>query len=1082
MAAFNEAQLEQAFVELFKAEGYDYVYGENISRDTRDVILYDDLRTFLKEHHKEQGITADEINRAIAKIETTDGGGVYAENVEALRLIQRGFPLRRTDPKLPDIYINLVNYDEFKTDEQTKGARNILKFVNQFAIDGEHHRIPDGIVFVNGLPIVVLEFKNAIKQNTTIENAYKQLTRRYRRDIPKLFRYNAFVVISDGVNNKMGSLFAPYEYFYGWNKAEATDSVLEGAFDSMFTMMHGLFRKERLIDVVHNFIFLPDTPKDEDKIVCRYPQYFATTALYNNILRHSRLNPDGDGKGGTYFGATGCGKSYTMLFLAQQLMRSKRLSSPTIVLITDRTDLDDQLSKTFLNATKYIGDKTIVQANSREALGELLRGRAAGGVFLTTIQKFEEGTGLLSDRVNIICISDEAHRSQAGLGMKTKITEKGVTRKYGFAKYLRDSLPNATYVGFTGTPLDNTLDVFGPIVDRYTMTEAVADEITRKIVYEGRAAKVMIDSTKVKEIEKYYSECKDEGASEYQIEESKKRMTRIDVILNDPDLLGNIAKDIVEHYERRVEEGSTVLGKAMIVCSSRSIAWNLYQAIIRIRPEWEEVKECVAGETLTDKEHEQIKPMPRMAMVITRNKDEDSEELYNHLGNDEYRKTLDKQFKEVKSNFKIAIVVDMWITGFDVPSLDTMYCFKPLQMHTLIQTISRVNRVYPGKEKGLVVDYLGIKRQMNEALHQYGGNGDVDGPDLETIEEAVKVVKDELDIIRRMFNRFDWSVYFTGTPLQQLDVLNKAAEYVQKTKAEETRFMRHVKKMKGAYDICCNSDLLNYAEVNDLNFFLAIRSIISKLTKGNAPDAVRMNKRVAEMLKDALVSDTVEEIAKIGVASDEEIDLLSSEYMKRIDQIPYKNTKVKLMEQLLKQVIESLRKVNKQKGVDFTKRLEDIVKKYNDRSDDAALANDVIDDVVGEMVRLMEEVAGERSSGDAIGLSLAEKAFFDILKAVAVKYEFIENFPDEKLTELAKAIKTMVEEQSDVEDWLNRTDLRATLKMNVIVLLARAGYPPKIRDEVYKEILEQAENFKRHSSPRPYSTFNDDSISIAAEP
>lgn len=1082
MAAFNEAQLEQAFVKLFKAEGYDYMHGENISRDTRDVILNDDLRTFLREQHKAQGITDDEINRAIAKIETSEGGGVYAENVEALRLIQRGFSLRRTDPKLPDLYINLINYDEFKPNEQVKGAKNIFKFVNQFAIDGEHHRIPDGIVFVNGLPIVVLEFKNAIKQNTTIENAYKQLTRRYRRDIPKLFRYNAFVVISDGVNNKVGSLFAPYEYFYGWNKAEATDSVLEGAFDSMFTMMHGLFRKERLIDVVHNFIFLPDTPKDEDKIVCRYPQYFATTALYNNILRHSRLNPDGDGKGGTYFGATGCGKSYTMLFLAQQLMRSKRLSSPTIVLITDRTDLDDQLSKTFLNATKYIGDKTIVQANSREALGELLRGRAAGGVFLTTIQKFEEGTGLLSDRANIICISDEAHRSQAGLGMKTKITEKGVTRKYGFAKYLRDSLPNATYVGFTGTPLDNTLDVFGPIVDRYTMTEAVADEITRKIVYEGRAAKVMIDSAKVKEIEKYYSECKDEGASEYQIEESKKRMTRIDVILNDPDLLGNIAKDIVEHYERRVEEGSTVLGKAMIVCSSRSIAWNLYQAIRSIRPEWKEIKECVAGETLTDKEREQIKPMPRMAMVITRNKDEDSEELYNHLGNDEYRKTLDKQFKEEKSNFRIAIVVDMWITGFDVPSLDTMYCFKPLQMHTLIQTISRVNRVYPGKEKGLVVDYLGIKRQMNEALHQYGGNGDVDGPDLETIEEAVKVVKDELDIIRRMFNRFDWSVYFTGTPLQQLDVLNKAAEYVQKTKAEETRFMRHVKKMKGAYDICCNSDLLNDAEVNDLNFFLAIRSIISKLTKGNAPDAVRMNKRVAEMLKDALVSDTVEEIAKIGVASDEEIDLLSSDYMKRINQIPYKNTKVKLMEQLLKQVIESLRKVNKQKGVDFTKRLEDIVKKYNDRSDDAALANDVIDEVVSQMVDLMTDVNNARTAGDSLGLDFKEMAFFDILKSVAVKYDFADKFPDDKLTDLAKQVKELVEQQASVIDWANRGDIRDTLKMNIIILLSSAGYPPIIHDEVFKEILEQAENFKRHSPSRPYSTFTNDSFTIAAEP
>ena len=1074
MAVFNEAQLEAAFVELFEKDGYDYMHGESIVRDSRDVLLYDDLCAFLREDKKEEGITEDEINRAIARIETTEGGGVYAENVEAFRLIQQGFALRRTDPKLPDLYINLIDFDN--------ADNNIFKFVNQFAIDGEHHRIPDGIVFVNGLPLVVLEFKNAIKENTTIENAYKQLTRRYRRDIPKLFRYNAFVVISDGVNNKMGPLFAPYEYFYSWNKAEATDSVLEGAFDTMFTIMHGLFRRKRLIDVVHNFIFLPDTPKGEDKIVCRYPQYFATTALFDNILRHSKQNPDGDGKGGTYFGATGCGKSYTMLFLAQQLMRSKKLSSPTIVLITDRTDLDDQLAKTFLNATKFIGDKTIVQADSRETLGNLLRGRAAGGVFLTTIQKFEEGTGLLSDRANIICISDEAHRSQTGTGQKTVITEKGVQHKYGFAKYLRDSLPNATYVGFTGTPLDNTIDVFGPIVDRYTMTEAVADEITRKIVYEGRAAKVMIDSEKVKEIERFYERCKQEGASDYQIEESKKKMTRIDVILNDVDLLANIAKDIVEHYEKRVEEGSTVKGKAMIVCSCRAIAWNLYQAIVKIRPEWAEVKECVDGETLTEKERKEIKPMPRLAMVITRNKDEDSDELYNLLGNDEYRKTLDKQFKEVKSNFKIAIVVDMWITGFDVPSLDTMYCFKPLQMHTLIQTISRVNRVYPGKEKGLVVDYLGIKRQMNEALHQYGGNGDVDGPDLETVEQALKVVRDELDILRRMFNQFDWSLYFTDSPLEQLNVLQGAAEFIQNTKEQETRFMRHCKKLKGAYDICCNSEQLSSTEDNDIHFFLAIRSIISKLTRGDAPDAVSMNNRVAEMLKDALISDSVEEIAKIGVAADDEIDLLSSEYMRRINQIPYKNTKVKLMEQLLKQVIESLRKINKQKGVDFTKRLEEIVKKYNDRSDDAALANDVIDDVIDEMVRLMEEVASERTAGDSMGLSFEEKAFFDILKSVAEKYGFIENFPDDKLTDLAKQVKKMVEEQSDVEDWLNRPDLRATLKMNVIILLARAGYPPKIRDEVFKEILEQAENFKRNIKARPYSTLTDDSISIAAEP
>lgn len=1074
MAAFNEAQLEQAFIELFKQEGYDYVHGENITRDTRDVILYEDLRHFLQKRYKTEGITEDEINRAIAKLETSEGGGVYTENVEALRLLQEGFSLKRTNPKLPNLYVCPIDY--------AKIGNNSFKFVNQFAIDGEQHRIPDGIVFVNGLPLVVLEFKNAIKQNTTIENACKQLTNRYHRDIPKLFRYNAFVVISDGVNNKIGSLFAPYEFFYGWHKAEATDSVLDGAFDTMFTMMHGLFRKERLLDVVHNFIFLPDTPKAEVKIVCRYPQYFATTLLYDNILKHSRLNPNGDGKGGTYFGATGCGKSYTMLFLARQLMRSKRLSSPTIILITDRTDLDDQLSKSFLNAKKFIGDKVIVQVENREKLKQHLENRSAGGVYLTTIQKFEEGTGLLSNRANIVCISDEAHRSQAGIGKKTTITEKGVKHHYGFAKYLRDSFPNATYVGFTGTPLDNTLDVFGPIVDRYTMTEAVADEITRKIVYEGRAAKVMIDSAQVKEIENFYKQCKQDGASDYQIEESKKTMTRIDVILNDPDLLAKIAQDIVAHYEKRVEEGSSVLGKAMIVCSSRSIAWNLYQAIVRLRPEWTEIKECIEGETLSEKEREEIKPMPRIAMVITRDKDNDSDELYNLLGNDEYRKTLDKQFKEEKSNFKIAIVVDMWITGFDVPSLDTMYCFKPLQMHTLIQTISRVNRVYPGKEKGLVVDYLGIKRQMNEALHQYGGNGNVDGPDLETVEEAVKVVKDELDIIKRMFNTFDWSTYFIGSPLEQLNLLQKGAEYIQRTKDVETRFMRHCKKMKGAYDICCNSEHLTTEGENDIHFMLAIRSIVAKLTRGDAPDIVKMNKRVAEMLKDALLSDSVEEVAKIGVAADEEIDLLSSEYMKRLDSIPYKNTKVKLMEQLLKQVIESLRKVNKQKGVDFTKRLEDIVKKYNDRSDDAALANDVIDDVVGEMVKLMEDVANERTAGNSMGLSFEEKAFFDILKSVAVKYDFIDNFPDEKLTTLAKQVKEMVEEQTDVADWMNRTDLRATLKMNVIVLLARAGYPPKIRDEVFKEILEQAENFKRHSQSRPYVIDNDSYSSMVAEP
>lgn len=1071
MAQFNEAQLEQSIIELMEAEGWTYTPGENIVRSLDEVLIADDLRAFLRERYKSEAITEQEVESAIMALSACDTNDLYVQNVTVMRRIMEGFTLKRQDLAKAPLYINVIDFDE--------PANNSFRFVNQFEIEGsEVKRIPDGISFVNGLPLVVFEFKNAIKENTTIRNAYDQLTVRYRRDIPDLFRYNAFVVISDGAANKFGSLFAPYDYFYGWRKVESKDTDTDGI-NSLFSLIKGLFRPSRLLEVIHNFIFFPDTPKYEDKIVCRYPQYFAATLLHDNILRHCKLNVDGDGKGGTYFGATGCGKSFMMLFLARRLMRDKRLNSPTILFITDRTDLDDQLSAQILNAKNFIGDNTILQVDSRETLGDLLRGRTSGGVFLTTIQKFEESTGLLSDRANIICISDEAHRSQTGMGQKTTVTAEGVKRSYGFAKYLHDSLPNATYVGFSGTPIDVTFDVFGDEVDRYTMAEAVADEITRKIVYEGRAAKVIINADKVKEIEKYYEECAHEGSSEYQIEKSKKETTRTDSILNDPGLLEKIATDFVSHYERRVAEGSTVEGKAMIVVASRNIAWNLYQAIIRIRPEWAEVKECMDGETLTDSEREKIKPMPRINMVITRDKD-DPKELYDLLGPDEYRKKLDKQFKEIKSNFKIALVVDMWITGFDVPSLDTMYCFKPIQQHTLIQTISRVNRVYPGKTKGLVVDYLGIKKNLNDALKHYGG-GDLSRTSVETLEQSLIIVKDELDLIRRMFVKYDWSGYHTSKGLAQLNILNGAVEYILKTKESENLFMGHCRKMRNAYNICCNSEKITAAEDDDIHFFFAVRSIIFKMSHGNAADATTMNRRVTEMIKDALISEEVAELDKIGISSDEEIDILSGEYIKRLERIPFKNQKVKLMERLLKQVISSLQKINKRKGVDFSKRLEDIVKKYNDRSDEAS-ATEIIDEVIQQMADLLADVTSERTAGDYLGLDVEENAFYDILKAVAIKYNFYDVYGDDKLTALAKDIKAIVDDKAKYTDWSNRGDIKAELQVDVLVCMAQHKYPPQDHyDEVYKEILEQAENFKKHRVIRPYSTPDSD-ISIAAEP
>jgi type I restriction enzyme R subunit len=823
----------------------------------------------------------------------------------------------------------------------------------------------------------------------------------------------------------------------------------------MFTLVHGMFNHNDLRSIIRNFIYIPDASKKDQKIVCRYPQYYAATKLYENIKLHQK--PKGDGKGGTYFGATGCGKSFTMLFLTRLLMKSVYFSSPTIVLITDRTDLDDQLSGQFTNAKGYIGDNNIISVESREHLRKELQGRQSGGVFLTTIHKFTEDTELLTDRTNVICISDEAHRSQTNLDQKVTVTEKGVTKTYGFAKYLHDSLPNATYVGFTGTPIDATLDVFGEIVDSYTMTESVKDEITVRLVYEGRAAKVLLQNEKLNEIESYYNQCAEEGTNDYQIEESKKATANMNVIIGDPDRIKAVASDFVNHYEKRVLEGATVKGKAMFVASSRTIAYNLYKEITALRPEWAEIKSHEEGSELTDKEKKEIKPMELIKMIMTRGKD-DPKELYDMLGNKEYRKELDRQFKNAKSNFKIAIVVDMWLTGFDVPFLDTIYIDKPIQRHNLIQTISRVNRKFKGKNKGLVVDYIGIKKQMNLALAEFGK---VDGQDIEEVEKSVSVVKDHLDLLHKIFHKFDASGYYKGTPLEQLKTLNKGAEFVQLTQELERRFMDLVKRMKAAYDICAGTDAFEDEERNQIHFYLAVRSIVFKLTKGTAPDTAQMNARVREMIKDAIQSDGVEEIFKMGDANEKEIDIFDDDYLAKIQKIKLPNTKIKLLQQLLAKAIGELKKVNKIKGVDFSKKMQALVEKYNERKESDVLRSEVLEDFTDEIIDLFYELKKEKDSFQDLGIDFEEKAFYDILKALAVKYDF--EYPEDKLLHLAKEVKNVVDDKAKYTDWSKRADLKAELKVDLIILLAENDYPPVDRDEVYKEIFEQAENFKKYN-------------------
>ena len=1048
---FTEEKLENAFVELLCNEGYPHFLGNSIPRSPEEVLIEQDLIDYLLKKYQRGQLTNTEAKSIVLQLKSLPSSDLYESNKTFMRLLSDGFLFKREDQNQKDILIELIDYDGI--DDVSISDCNIYKFVNQLEIVGSEKRIPDGIIYINGLPLVVFEFKSAIREEATIHDAYNQLTIRYRRDIPELLKYNAFCVISDGVNNKAGSFFAPYDFFYAWRRVEGLAKDADGI-DSMFTLVQGMLNRNRLRDIIRNFIYIPDTSKKNEKIVCRYPQYYAANRLYDNIKLVQK--PDGDGKGGTYFGATGCGKSFTMLYLSRLLMKSEYFESPTIVLITDRTDLDDQLSGEFTNAKKFIGDNTVVSVESRSELRELLQGRQSGGVFLTTIHKFTEDTQVLTNRTNVICISDEAHRSQINLDQKIKITDEGVTKSYGFAKYLHDSLPNATFVGFTGTPIDATLDVFGKVIDAYTMTESVRDEITVRIVYEGRAAKVALNNSELEKIEKYYQDVAIEGANEYQIEKSKQESSSMNAILGDPKRLAAVAKDFVEHYENRVSEGATVKAKAMFVCSSREIAYELYKNIISLRPGWNEIKAVADGEEVSEEEQKKIKPMERIKMIMTRGKDDD-EALYKLLGTSDYRKTLDTEFKNDKSNFKIAIVVDMWLTGFDVPFLDSIYIDKPIKQHNLIQTISRVNRKFEGKNKGLVVDYIGIKKQMNLALAQYGKG---DETNFEDISASLVVVKNYLDLLAKLFHKFDTSKYFNGSAIDQLNALNMAAEFVQQTKELETRFMDMVKRLKAAYDICAGSEKLSQIERDYTHFYLAVRSIVLKLTKGDAPDTDQMNARVREMIKEALESDGVQEIFKLGDDEDNHQDLFDEDYLNKINKIKLPNTRIKLLQQLLAKSIGEIKKVNKVKGIDFSKKMQSLVDRYNERDEADVLRSEVYEEMAESLTNLIWEVHQEFSAGDSLGIDFIEKAFYDILKDLCRKYDF--RYPEDKLIELAKAIKVLVEEQSKFPDWSKRDDIKSALKVSLILLLDQYGYPPVERDEVYVEIFEQAENFKKN--------------------
>ncbi len=1055
-AIFTEAVLEQAIIDKFIAEGYEHVSGDDIHRELTDVLIEEDLSAFLAAKYAPQGITCSEISSIIRSLRYASPLPVYSANRRMFLRMVEGETFVREDRSAKDFHLRLLDFD-------TDDNKNIVKIVNQMTVKGpKATRRPDAIVYVNGLPVVVMEFKSAIKEETTIHDAYVQITTRYMRDIPELFKYNCFAVLSDGVNTKAGSIFADYEHFYSWRRIEASDRPADGI-DALDTMIQGMFRKERLYDIIHNFIYFPDTDSGKNvKVVASYPQYFAARKLLANVLTHQK--PLGDGKGGTYFGTTGCGKSFIMLFLTRLIMHEQSLHSPTVLLITDRSDLDDQLSRQFLNSKRFIGDNRVVEMDSREQLQNVLAKTASGGVYLTTIQKFADEFGELSTRQNIICISDEAHRTSNNLDMKLVVKSDEVLKRYGFAKFLHTALPNATYIGFTGTPVDATMDVFGPVIDQYTMTDSVKDGITVRLVYDGRPARAVLDSSKVQEIEDYYQQCLDAGSNEYQIEASKKAVTNMAAIVGDKDVLNDVADYFIDHYETRVREGSTVAGKCMFVCLNRPIAFKFYNILKAKRPEWFELKVAPDGVELSEQDRKELIPMPMCQFVATRSKD-DPQDMYDLLGTEATRKTAAIQFKNIHSNFKIAIVVDLWLTGFDVPFLDSIYIDKPItQSHTIIQTVSRVNRSYAGKDSGLIVDFIGIKLGLLAALRTYTDFRE-DGFDEDSVQAAIRVVRDQLEVLDGMMQGFDNRKYFSGTPVEKLQCLNEAAEFVQKTKDLEQRFMSNVLRMSKAFNLCNSGKDFTKVELDVIHYYKAVRSILYKLTKGDAPDTDTMNAHVQKMLEGAIRSEGVEEVFSIDTDMDPKaIDLFSDEYLTRISRIKLPNTKVKILAQLLKKKVEEFRKVNKIKALTFEERLQAVLDNYNSRMSDADYVKNILDDVSAQLIDLLQKLKEEQNSFAAMGIDYEEKAFFDILVAVADKFQF--EFPESENIELAKEIRAALRDKEKYADWANSTQIKALMQADIIIILAKHGYPPtppEIYEKVYNDILEQAENFKKYS-------------------
>lgn len=858
-------------------------------------------------------------------------------------------------------------------------------------------------------------------------------------------------------------------------------------------MIKGVYSPERFLEIFRDYIYFQDSIYDSDEveIVCCYPQFFATRLLKQSIVDSVVTK---SGRGGTYFRATGCGKTYTMAFLARQLALRctdiAEIGSPTIILIVDRDELQKQGAKLFTKSTEFLNLGEVSVVKNRAQLRQELGARQSGGFYICTIQKFcdreDDKTGLINDRQNIICFSDEAHRTQLEQSKKIQFSKdadanmKAMVSK-PYAKVLKEAFPQATFVGFTGTPIAETYQTFGDEIDRYTMDQAVADGLTVSIKYHPRIAKVLLDKNKVKEIEDYHKKCADDGATFEDVEASKKAMSSMEIILGEPSRLERLATDIHNHYVSACEADLDRIQKAMVVCSNRKIAYALLSKFKDKYPEWFEEKKVPDGTDITDEELNELKPIPFIAMVSSVGKN-DAQDMYNYLGgvkNDKRSEELDAAFKQEKSNFRIVIVVDMWITGFDVPCLTYLYNDKPLKKHLLIQTISRVNRKYPEKEYGMVIDYIGIRDNMREAMKVYGGDTSV-APTSDDVEQATSVFREELEVLKNMFIGYDLSPFLNPEcdPIERCRLLAKAAEYVFVSTEElqsegnkgvqkvsfKTYFLKTVKRMRAAFDICQPSSYLGEEESALAQCFMAIAGFVRKMSGTSEVDTDSMNRAVSKMVEEALKYNQVESVLESG-----EEDIFSPEYFKKLSDVKMPATKLELLVRMLRKQIKEYGKVNQLAAKLFQEMLEKTIAEYHERR--KHLTAEEAGEAQEQALAILRQMNENRESFRKIGLTFEEKAFYDILISLRDQYNFEYGTDKEvdgvivndKCKALAKKIKDIIDTKSSFADWLNNQNVRNGLKLEIKICLVKNGYPPQYSLEVFNKVMEQVENFEEYS-------------------